>query len=649
MSGVDARAASAIARLHPLPSPRGVALRIMQRADDENVGIEEIAHIVRADPALSGLLIRAANAPALGAGRAVGSVGEAIQRLGLSAVRQMVLGFSLVSDYSRGPCKSFEYQAFWTDSLLRGLAAQALAARTRLIAPGDAFSCGLLAEVGRLGFSTAQPEAYAQVIAVCGARGERLREIERESFALDHGELTVAMAQTWALPAWMSRALQGYYGPWEEASDGATSGERLAQLLRLAGAIATGAMASPEPLPQEAARALRVGVLLDLDEEALRSIAVETAQQAAEWAQLLSLPVPAMPRETPAACAEAGGAPPSGEHRTPLRILIVEDQPVERALLKKVLEEEGHTVSAAENGRAALVELTRFPPQLLITDWTMPEMGGADLCRILRKTRFGARLHVIFLTSRGDEDEAVAAFKVGANDLVAKPYSPRALLARVYAAARSILQQEEIARDRDAMRQVAVELAVSNRRLEDAALTDDLTGLPNRRSALARLEQECAAARRRGTALACLLIDVDHFKRVNDTCGHETGDAVLRHIARTMSAVSRKQDSVCRVGGEEFAAILPDTGWSEAVILAERLRKAIAAAPFRTTSGRELSLTASLGVAADEACEANASELMGRADEALYAAKHEGRNCVRPLLPGVPRPSAASASRSPLR
>ncbi len=187
--------------------------------------------------------------------------------------------------------------------------------------------------------------------------------------------------------------------------------------------------------------------------------------------------------------------------------------------------------------------------------------------------------------------------------------------------------QHEIERDREEIRKFAAELSVTNRRLQEVALTDALTGFPNRRYAMERFDQEWAVGSRSGRALSCLVIDVDAFKTVNDTYGHDVGDAVLKQTAAALKSGLRTPDVVCRIGGDEFLAICPDTDLAAALMCGERVRQAVAAIAIKVGS-LEIKVGISVGVATREATMADVDALIKAADQGVYVAKQRGRNCV---------------------
>ncbi|MEO8411134.1 MAG: diguanylate cyclase, partial [Propionivibrio sp.] len=345
------------------------------------------------------------------------------------------------------------------------------------------------------------------------------------------------------------------------------------------------------------------------------------------WGQLLKVPASALP-----AFAEMATAPVAGDETNPaaLRVLLVDDDPTTLIMMSSLLGELlGHTVFTATNGEEALALAVEKMPQVVVTDWRMPVMDGLNLCRALRATDWGQSMYIIMLTGVDAEDEVLQAFELGVDDYIVKPVNVRTLRARLRAAWHYVKLLEAWENDRAQLKQFAAELAISHRRLEQVALTDMLTNLPNRRSGMEALEQAWQASIRSGTPLAALLIDIDHFKKINDQHGHAVGDVVLKEVARAMHESARKDDSICRLGGEEFLIVCRNTDLKAAFHAAERLRKMVGE---RVMEIDKLSVRTaiSVGVACKEAEMGNADVLVKAADKALYSAKNTGRNrtCV---------------------
>jgi two-component system chemotaxis response regulator CheY len=313
----------------------------------------------------------------------------------------------------------------------------------------------------------------------------------------------------------------------------------------------------------------------------------------------------------------------------PTHVVVAEDDRSYLRRLTGILERSGYTPHAARDGDEAWALLMQTKAQLLVTDWTMPGMSGVELCRKVKSANLPYYVYSIVLTSRREEQEIVEGFNSGADDYLTKPVNSAELKARIQVGAR-IVRLESKLRDRESvLRDREKELQVLVRRLEVMVSTDDLTGVANRRALLARLTEELAQARRTGHDLSVAMIDIDRFKRLNDTYGHAAGDLVLREIVNRVLGAKREYDIVGRLGGEEFVVILPELALEEAVAVAERLRAQVADAPFVLSSGSRLSATFSVGVASAPAGRAESIDsLLAAADRALYRAKERGRNRV---------------------
>lgn len=309
------------------------------------------------------------------------------------------------------------------------------------------------------------------------------------------------------------------------------------------------------------------------------------------------------------------------------RVLIVDDEPTDLRLLHKHLELAGYEVLTATDGLEAMKILHAEGPQLVITDWMMPEMDGIEFCRAVRCSELVGIVYIIILTAHSDKDRLVEAFQAGADDFLSKPFHRQELSARVKAGMRIVSLESELAMERRALHKTNAELTVLNSQLDRLATTDALTGLFNRRVAVQKLDELWEAAVRYDQPLACILLDIDHFKRFNDTHGHDVGDAVLRHVASALRQHTRGCDPLCRIGGEEFLVLCPSTTAAEASNGAERLRRAVESSAL-TCDGVKLAVTMSAGVSERNSTTAGSGELLKSADTALYAAKQAGRNRV---------------------
>jgi diguanylate cyclase (GGDEF)-like protein len=616
-----------------LPSPKGVALAVMRLAQDESTTNAEMARTIKADPALSGRIVKAANTVQFGGRRPVAAIPEAIVVLGLSTVRQLALGFSLVSDYRSGKCDGFDYDAFWSRSLVTALAMQGIITRVRVGVPEECFLLGLLSRIGCLALASLYPDEYGALIKSHGARGMvELAFSEKQAFATDHNELTAALLSDWGLPRVLVDPALHHEDPASGKFAEGSRGFVLVHALHLATYLADLCLAPPAARAALLPNLFLLGTRIALDAEKVAAIADEALCNWEDWSKLLDVPVPpvrslddlAAAAES-AAAAEPREAEPRG--RPKLRLLVVDDDRSVLMLLEKLLTHAGYTVFTAINGREALHTAMECRPQLIVADWIMPEMDGLAFCRALRRTKIGRGVYLVLLTGIEDDARLVEAFEAGVDDYVLKPINPKMLLARLRAGERVVSLQSEVESDREEIRRFAAELAMTNRRLQEAALLDPLTGIPNRRYAMDRIQQEWSAAERGARPLACMLIDVDHFKRINDTHGHDVGDLVLQRIADTLKHSARTQDVICRIGGEEFLVVCPDTDASAASQCAERLRQAVGAMHIALGSA-PLTLTISIGVAAMDAGMTGPDSMIKASDQAVYAAKQAGRNRI---------------------
>src|SRR5712691_1038556 len=297
-----------------------------------------------------------------------------------------------------------------------------------------------------------------------------------------------------------------------------------------------------------------------------------------------------------------------------MNVLIADDDIVSRRLLQVSLTSAGYRVQIAVDGAEALrVFQQQECPRLVIMDWMMPKMDGLEVCRAIRKLSPEPYIYIILLTSKGQQEEILEGLEAGADDYITKPFDLQELKARVRAGKRILDLQEQIVSTREQLRIQATH--------------DALTGLLNRRAILETLDKELARSARECTPISVIMADLDHFKRVNDTYGHLAGDAVLREAAQRIQASMRVYDAVGRYGGEEFLVVSPGSGLPQAAEQAERLRRRISEKAVRVPDCA-IPVTMSLGVVAATAEVRQPGDLLRLADDALYEAKHNGRDRV---------------------
>lgn len=297
------------------------------------------------------------------------------------------------------------------------------------------------------------------------------------------------------------------------------------------------------------------------------------------------------------------------------KVLVVDDSPVSRKLVESALSHKPYTLIFAATGRQAVELFTEHGPALVILDWTLPDLTGEDLCQRIRWSSRNSYTYIMVLTGSLDKESLVKALEAGADNYLTKPFHRRELIARVGAGIRLI----ELHR----------RLESKNVLLEELALTDALTGLPNRRAVEDWASLQLSSAARHGFSFWIVLADLDHFKQVNDTFGHQAGDAVLKRFSKILKTQLRRDDLCGRLGGEEFLIVLTHTIRENAVAAIERIRTELQVEPV-SFHGCTVAVTASFGLAGFEKNQVPASfnELQTLADAALYSAKRKGRNRV---------------------
>lgn len=301
----------------------------------------------------------------------------------------------------------------------------------------------------------------------------------------------------------------------------------------------------------------------------------------------------------------------------PARIFIIDDVVDNLEILGDLLTFHGYQVETAQGGEQAFKRLQVFRPDLILLDVVMPGMDGFEVCEKLKAEESTSDIPIIFVSSMTDLGSKVKGFEVGAVDYVNKPFQKAEILMRV----NTHLTIKRLYRH----------LEEQNLRLEHLANTDPMTELYNRRYFFRVAEGEFAKAIEAGFPTSVTLIDLDFFKRVNDTYGHLVGDRILIHVAHQIRACCRKQDVLARYGGEEFVLLHPNTGQKDAYELAETIRKTVQETPYDHDT-ESITVTLSAGVVEMQECEdcSRLDDLLSRADRALYRAKQTGRNRVVP-------------------
>jgi diguanylate cyclase (GGDEF)-like protein len=305
-----------------------------------------------------------------------------------------------------------------------------------------------------------------------------------------------------------------------------------------------------------------------------------------------------------------------------MRALVADDDPVTTAVLARVLHRLGLEVVSAGDGTSAWRLLETGPaPELAIIDWTMPGIDGVEICRRIRQRPGLAAMYVLLLTGRDGRSDLVEGLDAGADDYMIKPIDTEELRARVQVGVRVAELQSRLAGQVSA-------LQGARNHLQRLVSTDALTDLHSRRSWFELGEAEFSRFQRYDRPFSVLLLDLDFFKHVNDTFGHDAGDILLRRFSDMLRAECRHSDIIGRLGGEEFALIAPETSLSAAQTIADRIldacRRLVVALP-----GGDVRCSCSIGVSESARSDDGVERVLRRADAALYDAKRSGRNCWR--------------------
>lgn len=304
------------------------------------------------------------------------------------------------------------------------------------------------------------------------------------------------------------------------------------------------------------------------------------------------------------------------------KILVVDDVAVNVQLLTTYLTSVGYNVIAARDGQEALEKVAACNPDLVLLDVMMPKFNGFEVCERIKADEATRIVPVIMVTALNEIEDKIKATEAGADDFVSKPFNKLELLTRV----KSLLRIKEL---HDQLNAKVKELEEAQERLRQLAITDGLTTLFNHRYFKEHLEQELYRASRNRSEVSLIMLDIDYFKRYNDTFGHPAGDALLRAVARILKDNIRKVDIAARYGGEEFALVLAETNKAAASMVAEKMRRMVETSPFEgLPSHNNGHITVSLGVASFPLDATNPNDLIAMADQRLYHAKQRGRNQV---------------------
>lgn len=300
------------------------------------------------------------------------------------------------------------------------------------------------------------------------------------------------------------------------------------------------------------------------------------------------------------------------------KILLVEDSKVQAGLVRDFLEKTGYEVIWAENGKSAIKTAKTMSVDIILLDLMLPDISGNEVCRWLKLNDNTRGIPIIMLTAKDAITDKVAGLEAGADDYLPKPYNEIELNARIYASLRTKALQDEL-------RQKNRQLENLLKQVEIMAITDQLTGIYNRRRLVTILEKEFRRTVRYKSPLTCLMIDIDHFKRINDKFSHHTGDMVIKETAQIIAECAREIDTVARWGGEEFIALFPQTKKEDALRSAVRIIKKVSEHKFPEISNEQITISIGIASVPDPSIDTE-EKLIHASDMALYEAKKNGRN-----------------------
>ena len=651
-----------------LPTPSAVGLKILELTARSDYDHAELVSLIGADPALSWRVLRLANNMGRSKGEPVSSVQQAAACLGSDAVRKVALGFSLLE--TRMPvARRFCVDSFWSQSLACAVSAEMLAKSTGKD-PASFFTLGLLSGIGRLALACVHPERYGRICCDPRAADEAsMLQLEWRTFEIDHLDVGACLLKDSGLPETFSQAIE-QTSP-RKAACGESQGEWALLLIaaRLIGRVLSPHASYPLGDRARALTSLPSAVeQMGLAPDSFTGLILAASNRWHEWANFtgirrmgpdlgdLSMALVEAAKSEPLPETFVGRRQETDrdlfmeehaihdeegtEQPRPTRVLLVDDDPAMLKLLAFNLENEGFEVFMATEGSVALELAMHMQPEVVIIDWFMPLMSGDELLQVLRKSEIGRRVYAIGISADGGDTRALEALDCGADDFMSKPINPKLFAARVRVGSRVVAERQAVERSERTNHSRAAEMGLMGRRLRSAALTDALTGLPNRRHGMRLLETEWDRSDRGDQPFSVIAIDIDHFKKFNDLAGHDIGDAVLREVSSTLAENCRTGDAVSRMGGEEFLCVVGSARIDVAYIAAERLRHAVDQLP-PVQLDEPMVITISLGVAQREPWMRCMDDLLREADKALYVAKAEGRNRVS--LAVDPKGGAASA------
>ncbi|MEE4296486.1 MAG: GGDEF domain-containing protein [Wenzhouxiangella sp.] len=614
-----------------LPTPDGVAVAIMEAWEKEDTTVQQLARLVQTDPALSGRVLKLANSAAQGR-RPVASIPEAIVRIGMQTVGQLAVAFSLIGKEVNTACPAFDHQKYWSRCLLMAVLSRQLGTATRLAPPDDLFACGLLGRIGVLALVSVYPEAYNEILD--NSESDLIAQ-EKETFGVDHNEVSEAMMLNFSVPRALAEPARFHEQPDQSGFAAGSRPKKLAQLLNLSYRLSAVAMRDDGKVAGPAELVDSIGAQLGLEEERIGSLFDEAIAEWKEWSEILDMPADHSREYQALEFAEIDESQTSNEEErsvdfSALRVVTLMPDDWADPLLSLLQEISVRSEKCSKTSIAMHLAMNRRANVFLVA------REGNQLIDLIRQSESCPECYLVEVLETLDEEAVARSYARGVDHVIQANISAPHLRVHLEPAVRRLAQHNKWRNDRKELRRVAKELALAHRQQQVLSLTDQLTELPNRRAAMEALERSWSLSQREDKPFSLMLLDIDHFKDVNDRFGHAVGDQVLKSTSTILQNAVRRDEMIARIGGEEFILVNTGATLREAVVAAERLRQQLANSPI-DAAGQAINITVSIGIAAREDAMNNAGELMIAADKALYAAKETGRNKIALFASGKVR------------
>lgn len=604
-----------------LPTPNGVALAIMEAWENENTTVQQIAKLVQMDPSLSGRILKLANSAVSGR-RPVASVPEAIVRVGMQTVGQLAVAFSLIGNDSLTNCPAFNHNKYWTRCLLMAVLSRGLAKATQVAPPDDIFACGLLGRIGVLGLASVYPEVYSDILS---SPSSELTVKEKETFGIDHNELSEAMMLDFCVPLALAEPTRYHEDPIQSGFEQESRPQKIATLLHLAYRLSEAAISDEGKITTEASVIQALCAQLKLVEGRIDVIFNEALDDWREWSETFDLTTDEIRNYKDLDFDASESTKPNEKSITPQvgkpSAAIVADAEMFELLADKLTQLGFPPVHCEKASAAMQLAMKRYANVFFISQ------HNAQFVDMLRGAKECYASYVFFVLAKSDIELEAKAYLAGADDVITNDIKEAHLKVRLIPAIRMLKRHERWRNDQAEFRRIAKELSLSHRQQQLLALTDQLTELPNRRAAMEALDKVWSGSLRSQIPCSLLILDIDYFKNINDRYGHDGGDAVLRAVADILNQSVRREDTIARIGGEEFLLISPNMPMREAIIAGERLRRQIETTKI-VIDKESISITMSIGMAMREKTMRHGADLMVAADKALYVAKDAGRNRI---------------------